>query len=298
MKIDELTACRLDNTVQYLIERFDNSKWLLRRIYYSIISQSSSTWDARTFYTKILNDIIHSTEFEELFDDLVKITISPKVNIHRDNKSIIHSAKIEVGYDFLKFLRWNNSVKSLYIVLNVSDQKPNDMVNLSIELESIIGHEITHLIQRLHRLKDEFYEPGELQKAVKKLGRKDSGLEWNNDTNYYSRLSRENLERDKEIVYYLKHGELIAHAYTIASKLIYSSDWQEDLSTLYRYGWSEKYHILKRIIQNPSVDYVIKYSEIIHQAERRGLIADGKGKKLWNKLFKEIYRSSKEKTKQ
>lgn len=298
MKVNELIACRLDNTVQYLIERFDNSKWLLRRIYYSIISQNSSTWDARTFYTKILNDIIHSAEFEELFDDLVKITIGPKVNIHRDNKSIIHSAKIEVGHDFLKFLRWSNSVKSLYIVLNASDQKPTDMVNLSIELESIIGHEITHLIQRLHRLKDEFYEPGKLQKAVKKLDRKDSELEWNNDTNYYSRLSRENLERDKEIVYYLKHGELIAHAYTIASKLTHSPDWQEDLSTLYRYGWFEKYHILKRIIQNPSVDYVIKYSEIIHQAERRGLIEDGSGKKLWNKLFKEIYRSLKEKTKQ
>lgn len=295
MKISEITNNRLSNAVQYLIERFDDSKWLIRTIYNSALSQSEDKWDSKTFYTKILNDVIKSKEFKNLFDDLVKVPIVPEV-IVGNNNYYTSRVKVYSGLDFLKYFRWNKPVKSLIINLTVPKTKPNSLIDTCVELESIIGHEITHIIQRLHRLRDEFHEPGDLKKTIKRLKKQDAELLWINDTNYsVERLDRENIERNKEIIYYLRHGELIAYAYTIASKLSDSGDWKKNLSILYQYGWSEKYRILRNRVRNQAREYIIKYSEIIHQAERRGLIPKDSGKKIWNKLFKEIYRNLKNK---
>jgi hypothetical protein len=294
MKISEITNIRLDNAVQYLIERFDDSKWLLRTIYYSILSQSSKKWDAKTFYTKILNDVIDSEEFEKLFDDLVKLPIIP--NIHVYNKKFIGgSIKVQSKYDLLKYLRWNKPLDSIILTLSVPSTKPVNIKKISLELESVIGHEITHLIQRLHRLKDEHYDPGELRKAIRRLQKRDAEMEMINSV-HYTNVYTLNANQDVEIANYLKHGELIAYAYTIASNLEeYSTNIIEDLEKLYRYGWSEKYRILRMMTRGPATDHVIKYSEVIHRAERRGLISDDKAKKIWNKLFKEIYRNLKNK---
>lgn len=293
MKISEITNSRLSNAVQYLIERFDDSKWLLKIIDRSALSQQNDNWDAKKFYTKILNDVIESKEFEKLFDDLVKVPIVPEV-IVSNNTDYTSKVAVYSGLDFIKYFRWNKPVNSLIMILTVPKAKPNNLKNTCVQLESIIGHEITHIIQRLHRLKDEFYEPGELKKIIKRLKKQDAELSWINDTNYsVERLNRENIERNKEIIYYLRHGELIAYAYTIASKLSDSEDWKKDLVILYRYGWSEKYHILRGRVRNSAREYIIKYSEIIHQAERRGIIPKDNGKKIWNKLFKEIYRNLK-----
>lgn len=294
MKISEITNIRLSNAVQYLIERFDNPKWLLRTILNSALSQRGEKWDAKTFYTKILNDVVESGEFEKLFDELVKIPVIPNIHVH-NKTSIGGSIKVQSKYDLIKYLRWNKPLDSITLTLFVPSSRPSNINSVAIELESVIGHEITHLIQRLHRLKDEHYDPGDLRKAIRRLQKRDAEMEMTNSVHYTNVYRLGNTNQDKEIAYYLKHGELIAHAYTIASNLANSNDWKKYLSILYRYGWSEKYHILRRWGQNPAIDYVIKYSEVIHQAERRGIFPKDSGIKIWNKLFKEIYRNLKNK---
>ena len=297
MLINELVNTRLHRTVKLLFERFDNSKWLLRLISNSVDSQKKLAWDPKLFYTRILDDIIVSEEFKNIFTelDLVSLPIVPRVVLKKDAVFISAKTSVVSKFDLLKYFRWHRPVDAIQMILYVPYKKPDSLASICFELESVVGHEITHIIQRLHRLKDEHYDPGELKKAVRRLQKRDAEIELLNTIHYTTIYNLGNTDLEKEIAYYLRHGELIAHAYTIAGYLAQYQDWSKILNMLYWYIWHGKQHILRKKLNNPAIAYLDRYAGLLQLAEIRGLISTGKAKKIWKKLFREIYRNCKNK---
>lgn len=301
MKISEFTTDRLNKTVHFLFERFDNSKWLLKKIYNSAISQKNSQWNPQSFYQNILNDVVKCDDFKNIFTELnlVRLPIIPVVIVENSSADLSALTRINSKYNILNYFRWNRPFNAIELILKVPHKRPDSISDICFELESIIGHEITHIIQRLHRLKDEHHDPGDLKKAIRRLQKRDAEIEMLNTIHYTPIYNLGNTDSDKEIAYYLRHGELIAHAYTIASKLSDYENWHSVLNILYWYGWNVRYHMrLKRLTNNAISDPIIKYSTLLRMAEFKGMISSNKSKKIWNKLFKEIYRNLKNKTKQ
>lgn len=299
MEISKFATHRLNRVVHFLFERFDNSKWLLKKVYNIAISQKNTQWNPQSFYENILSDVVESDNFKNIFTELnlVRVPIVPKVIVNSYISDISALSRVSSNYDILKYFRWNKPINFIELTLIVPHKKPKSIADICFELESVIGHEITHIIQRLHRLKDEHHDPGDLKRAIRRLQKRDADIEMLNSIHYTPVYYLNNTDLDKEIAYYLRHGELIAHAYTIASKLSVYENWQHALKILYWYGWNGKHHTrLRQTINNNSItNLIIKYAILLRVADANGLISSNKSKKIWNKLFKEIYRNLKNK---
>jgi hypothetical protein len=109
-------------------------------------------------------------------------------------------------------------------------------------------------------------------------------VNYENNTNYVNVYK----SLDTEVQYYLRHGELLSHAYSIGSYLYYQygTDSIKILSSLYNKGWNNNLHNVK--VSYKVKWFLNKYNQMIRRAEQYNIVNDGK--KLWNKLFKEIYR--------
>lgn len=272
----------------YLIERFNDTGWLINSIIDAVNNTPLNTkdFDPKIYYTHLLNSIFNTVEFKQIASD-IKIIPSIQVSKNINHNDYVLGGKLEsvTFKNFLDYFKWNESIYHIKFTLMVSNMYPRNINLLVTDLDNIVGHEIEHLIQRIRRAQDNFNTPGELKKNYYKwILDKNAVLNYDNNTNYINTFK----SFDKEVHYYLKHGELLSHAQSVATYLYYAfgEDAIKKLDNIYNLGWKNKlddYYIpvkSKRILQT--------YSRLIKQAESEYLISDGH--KLWKKLFKEIYR--------
>jgi len=268
-----------------LFERFNNTKWLLDSIYHIVSTlKIDNDYNPKEYYSRILNHIFSRNEIKPLLNGL---RIEPQIVVVEGKSDYIVGAKIvsNTFKNFLDYFRWNEKIYYITFQLTVTDIKPINKSILITDLDSIVGHEIEHMIQRIGRVLNDYHTPGKLKHSYfKYILDKNSIVNYENNTNYVNVYK----SLDTEVQYYLRHGELLSHAYSIGSYLYYQygTDSIKILSSLYNKGWNNNLHNVK--VSYKVKWFLNKYNQMIRRAEQYNIVNDGK--KLWNKLFKEIYR--------
>lgn len=261
--------------ISILTERFTDSEWLYDTISNTVKNYDFKKYNATQFYNQVMVDIFGNTKFYHIFDDFYNIPVYYKIEIS-NRSNIIASTKF--GFD-------NNSINNIIVNLIVPS-KP--MVNIISELDSIIGHEINHISQRIKQYKNKLYAP---------LNSKESDLiKYSNDNHY--------ITYDKNMTnlinyYFLNIREFDSHSYTYGMRL-----WHQ-------FGLESKkvlallYYTLYRDDYNPSIDLTYKnkiidietvlglynFANSFKNSEKHNKLKNSMtSNQLWKKLFKEIYK--------
>lgn len=262
-------------SVEQLNERFDQSLWLHKIIERTVLSMSRSLWNPTQYYSTVLTNIFGSERFYEIYGNFYHIPIYPLVSV-REVSSIGASTK---------FINKNADTKidGIEITLVVPRQRMHNN-QVIMELDSVIGHEINHIIQKIAQYKQN-YIPSKFDQLTFANG------------GHYAKYSP--IHRNLVGYYHLSIKEFDSHAYTYGIRMWhqYADDSVKVLRFLYNVLWSNDFNSAKKIrYQNQTIDNQVvlglyNFANAFKTAEQYKLLQNKlTAQKLWNKLFREIYK--------
>jgi hypothetical protein len=280
-----------------LLERLDDSTWI-----YNTIKQSTdeyfkhnAQWNPVEFYTFILNDVISNPEFTQIYQIFKGIAPISNIDIIGDGNDYVQSASVKFveNKNLLSRLRLNQSYKQMIFTLMVSSKYPSDRKRLIADLDSIIGHEINHMMQRVNMIRDGHQPPGDLKILLSKVVNKDAEKSYNNTLSYM-----DSRRQERDIAgYFLRKNEFDSYAYSIGIWLVHQyGDYAAlALNEIMPKIWSEP---STDSVQFNNIDLYPKtlrllgaYAISLKNAEFKYQLRGNKSaRQLWKKLTKEISR--------
>jgi hypothetical protein len=275
--ITDIFNCEVYEPVQMVMERFDDSLWLYNNIKNTIDNYSYQNFTNKNFYSTILRNIIADDKFIIIFRDLKHVPIFYYIEEYGSN---IISAKTSYNTT-------NISIKGITLTLLVPYTKLNKK-KLLAELDSVIGHEINHMIQKIKHYRNNHLGP--------KSNRHSDLIKFANDNLFAPYLIQ---HRDMLNYYYLNSKELDSHAYTYGIRLWHQFEYDSKkvLQLLSNVIWKDNFNSSIGVkhngitIDRETVMGLDQFATSFKKADSYGILKDNiSGYDLWKKIISEIYK--------
>lgn len=269
-----------------LLERFDNSSWLHRVI--KDYAERNTGWNNKwkssviSFYRGILTEIFAHDELSAIYSEFEEIPIHVFVTIANSTADNIYVVASKVAYNYSK----SDIISGINFHLYVTDAYPENTTLLINELDSIIGHEIEHIIQRIKISRNSYFSY--------KQSKNYDDIHIVSDLSYAKYLSRYG-SNFKSVYYYLKKSEFDSFAYSVGMWFWYyfGSESHKALQYIAPLIWSNADNVTfhGEPIDQKIVDMLKNYAFTFKQAEEFKILKDNlTAKDLWIKFIKEIYK--------